>query len=62
MARCRIRRRRATLRGDRFTQFWTTSKRLKIGRSAVRPRPWPPTRPLVRGLLTCGFAVPRSVL
>jgi len=32
--------------------------RLKIGRSAVRPRPWPPPSPQVRPPLTCGFVCP----
>jgi hypothetical protein len=32
--------------------------RLKIGRSAVRPRPWPPPKPQVRPPLACGFVVP----
>jgi hypothetical protein len=34
--------------------------RFKIGRSAVRPRPWPPTSPQVRPPLTCGYVVPGS--
>jgi len=32
-----------------------TSVRLKIGRSAVRPRPWPLSEPQVIALVTCGF-------
>jgi hypothetical protein len=32
-----------------------TSVRLKIGRSAVRPRPWPLSKPQVVALVTCGF-------
>jgi len=32
-----------------------TSVRLKIGRSAVRPRPWPLSEPQVITLVTCGF-------
>ena len=35
--------------------------RLKIGRSTVRPRPWPPPTPLVRQPLTCGFSSPGSL-
>jgi hypothetical protein len=33
-----------------------TSVRLKIGRSAVRPRPWPPPKAQARSALTCLFA------
>jgi hypothetical protein len=38
--------------------WWDTSGRsvrLKIGRSAVRPRPWPLSEPQVIALVTCGF-------
>ena len=34
------------------------SGRSPTGRSAVRPRPWPPLPPQVRHPLTCGFVVP----
>jgi hypothetical protein len=32
-------------------------RQLKIGRSAVRPRPWPPLKPLVRLPLNSGFVI-----
>ena len=40
-----------------------TSVRLKIGRSAVRPRPWPPPQePQVVHGTTCGFCFPPKLL
>jgi len=39
----------------------TPSELLKIGRSAVRPRPWPPPHKAAgRSSATCGFAIPEK--
>lgn len=49
MAHCRMCRRRATLDGDQFTQFWTTADRLKIGTVTALTHLWPP-------FVSCAYA------